>query len=92
MQKHHNLTKVTNNYRFALKVRGIGSCVLSVLESRTKKRWKERYGERLFLMESFVQPPYPGTTYKAANCICVGKTKIAAMPGSAIVWPPLSLC
>ena len=73
-QKFANLTKVANNYRFALKVRGIGSRVLSLLESEAKKLWKQRYGERLALLETFVQPPYQGTSYKAANWTYVGMT------------------
>ena len=73
-QKRANLTKVANNYRFALKVRGIGSRVLSVLESEAKKLWKQRYGERLVLLETFVQPPYEGTSYKAANWTYIGMT------------------
>lgn len=85
-QKLHNLTKAANNYRFALKVRGIGSRVLSLLESEAKKCWKERYGERLVLLETFVQPPYQGTSYKAANWIYVGMTK-----GFAVRRAPVSL-
>lgn len=85
-QKLSNLTKVANNYRFALKVRGIGSRVLSLLESEAKKRWKERYGERLVLLESFVQPPYQGTSYKAANWTYLGMTK-----GFAVRRAPVSL-
>ena len=85
-QKLRNLNKVANNYRFALKVRGIGSRVLSLLESEARKRWKEKYGDNLVLIETFVQPPYEGTTYKAANWTYVGMTK-----GFAVRRAPVSL-
>lgn len=75
-QKRHNLTKIANNHRFALKVMGIGSRVLSALEREAQKRWKERYGERLVLLETFVQPPYKGTSYKAANWTYLGMTSV----------------
>ena len=41
-----------------------------------KNRWKERYGERLVLMETFVQPPYnySGTTYARTSISDVGQT------------------
>jgi hypothetical protein len=85
-QKLHNLTKVGNNYRFALKVRGIGSRVLSMLESEAKKRWKERYDDPLVLLETYVQPPYQGTSYKAASWTYVGMTS-----GFAVRRAPTSL-
>ncbi len=85
-QKLRNLTKVGNNYRFALKVRGIGSRVLSLLESEAKKRWKERYGDPLVLLETYIQPPYQGTSYKVANWTYVGMTK-----GFAVRRAPVAL-
>lgn len=69
-----------------MEVRGIGSQVLSALESQAKRRWKERYGDRLVLLETFVQPRYQGTAYRAANWIYVGMTK-----GFAVRRVPVSL-
>jgi hypothetical protein len=38
--------------------------------------WSRRYGYRPVLLESFVQSPrFKGTSYKAANWICVGQTQ-----------------
>lgn len=85
-QKLQNLNKVANNYRFALRVRGIGSQVLSLLERHAKREWKNKYGDNLVLLETFVQPPYQGTTYKAANWNYVGMTK-----GCAVRRAPVSL-
>lgn len=85
-QKLANLNKVANNYRFALRVKGIGSRVLSLLESEAKKEWRQKYGDKLVLLETFVQPPYQGTSYKAANWMYLGMTK-----GFAVRRAPVSL-
>ena len=31
------------------------------------KRWKEKYGDDLMLIETFVKPPWTGSVYKADN-------------------------
>jgi hypothetical protein len=86
VQKLRNLNKVANNYRFALKGHGIGSQVLALMEREARREWKKRYGDPLVLLETFVQPPYEGTTYKAANWTLVGMTK-----GCAVRRAPVSL-
>jgi len=85
-QKLANLNKVANNYRFALKVRGIGSQVLALLAKAARQEWKAKYGDRLVLLETFVQPPYEGISYRAANWLYVGRTK-----GFAIRRTPVAL-
>lgn len=85
-QKLNNLNKIANNYRFALKTHGVGSRVLSLLETEAKKEWKRKYGDPLVLLETFVQPPYEGTSYKAANWTYLGMTK-----GFAVRRAPVSL-
>jgi hypothetical protein len=38
--------------------------------------WRQRYGYRPVLLETFVEiPRFAGTCYKAANWLCVGKTQ-----------------
>src|ERR1017187_1139165 len=38
--------------------------------------WSERYGYQPVLLESFVESPrFKGTSYKAANWICMGQTQ-----------------
>lgn len=85
-EKQHNLRFVANNYRFALIERGIGSQALSILAREAKREWKRKYGDRLVLMESLVQPPYLGQSYKAAGWMYLGKTK-----GCAVRRLPFSL-
>jgi hypothetical protein len=85
-QKLANLVKVANNYRFALKVRGIGSQVLGKLEREAPREWRRRYDDPLVLVETFVQPPYPGTSYRAANWTYLGMTA-----GFAVRRAPVAL-
>lgn len=82
-QKKANLQKIANNYRFCMMVRGLGSRVLSALYKEARRRWEEKYGDKLVLLDTFVEPPYDGTVYKASGWIYVGKTK-----GYKIKRPP----
>jgi len=70
-----NLGKVANNYRFCMIKTGYGSRVLSLLRKKAPKDWQKRYGERLMLLETMVEPPFRGTVYKSSGWIEVGKTK-----------------
>ncbi|MGI0022014.1 MAG: Druantia anti-phage system protein DruA [Nitrososphaeraceae archaeon] len=70
-----NLTKIANNYRFCMIKQGYGSRVLSLLHKRASNDWQKMYGDRLFLLETMVEPPFTGTVYLSANWIKVGETK-----------------
>ncbi|MEA1991498.1 MAG: DUF4338 domain-containing protein [Thermodesulfobacteriota bacterium] len=44
--------------------------------SRISDDWQQRYSYRTVMAESFVETSrFSGTCYKAANWICLGKTK-----------------
>jgi len=65
---------VANNWRFLLfsyvNVKNLGSQILSQLNSVAKKEWKRRYGDRLVLLETFVDENEcngAGVIYKAAG-------------------------
>lgn len=85
-QREQNLRHVANNYRFALARRGLGSKALSLLAREAKQEWKRKYGDRLVMLESLVQPPYPGTCYRGAGWTYVGTTA-----GFAVRRLPFSL-
>ena len=70
-----NLRHIANNYRFCMIKKGYGSQVLSLLSKNAKKDWKRKFGDRLVLLETMVQPPFTGTVYKASGWKMVGKTK-----------------
>ena len=82
-QKKANLQKIANNYRFCMMVRGLGSRVLSALYKEAKRKWAEKYGDKLVLLDTFVEPPYDGTVYRASGWEYVGMTK-----GYKIKRPP----
>jgi len=74
-----NLGKVANNYRFCMIKQGYGSRVLSLLRKRASKDWYKKYGEKLMLLETMVEPPFTGVVYKSSGWIEVGKTKGLSM-------------
>ena len=72
------LNSVANNYRFAVRLKGVpnlGSRLLRGLRFNAAKAWKRKYGDELLLIETLVKPPWEGKVYKADNWQCVGMTK-----------------
>jgi hypothetical protein len=77
-QRHINLT--TNNTRFLVlpwvQVKCLASHVLGLVTRRIGQDWQERYGHRVYCLETFVERGrFRGTCYQAANWQCVGKTQ-----------------
>lgn len=75
-----NLKLMTNNTRFLIlpwvQVKNLASFVLGSCVRRLGSDWQSRYGHDLCLVETFVdRSRFAGTCYKAANWICIGKTK-----------------
>jgi hypothetical protein len=71
---------MANNYRFCLKpdtgIKNLGSRVLKMIRIEGAKRWKERYGDDLLLMETYVlkNENRRGAVYLADNWTHVGQT------------------
>lgn len=79
-QRKQRLHLVANNARFLIlpwvHSRNLSSRLLSMAIRRLDDDWQHRYGYRPVLVETFVEiPRFQGTSYKAANWICVGQTK-----------------
>tara|TARA_R110002020_G_C15987485_1_gene749014 strand:+ start:68 stop:736 length:669 start_codon:yes stop_codon:yes gene_type:complete len=74
-QRLKNLRHIANNYRFCMIEQGYGSQVLSLLAREAKKHWMRKFGDRLVLLETMVQPPFTGVVYKAAGWDMLGMTK-----------------
>jgi len=75
-----NLSRVVCNSRFLLvpelKVENLASHVLGLCARRLVTDWLDRYGVSPVLMESFVERDrFSGTSYRAANWVCVGSTR-----------------
>jgi len=73
-----HLDRVVCNHRFLIlpgvKVPNLASHVLSLALSRLPADWEERYRTQPVLVETFVDPNFTGTCYKAANFTCVGNS------------------
>jgi hypothetical protein len=79
-QREKNLQLVVNNSRFLIlpwiRSRHLASRLLGMVSRRVGKDWEKRYAYRPVLLETFVEVArFTGTSYKAANWICVGNTK-----------------
>ncbi len=79
-KRRRNLGAVVNNARFLIlpwiRVRSLGSKLLSMAARRLPGDWSGRYGYRPVLLETFVEAErFSGTCYRAANWRCVGQTQ-----------------
>lgn len=92
-----NSNKVANNYRFCLipnatEIKNVASMALKLMCHEGKRLWKERYGDDLVAIETYVEPSEKngiyraGACYKASNWIYVGQTS-----GTSISKSPLQL-
>jgi hypothetical protein len=74
-----NLPLVVNNSRFLIppgvKIPHLASHVLALAAHRLVIDWQFHYRVRPVLLETLVDQPYAGTSYRAANWVVVGKTQ-----------------
>ena len=99
-----HLGRVLNNARFLIlpwvQVKNLASKVLALAAARLPDDFTARYGERVVLLETFVQVPrHRGTCYRAANWQYLGetagrgkcdRTHQAALPRKAVYVYPLA--
>jgi SRSO17 transposase len=79
-QKKTYLDRIVSNSRFVIfpwvLVRHLASHVLSLNIRRLTRDWKQQFQQRLWLLETFVDPSrFKGTSYKAANWKFIGHTR-----------------
>ena len=101
-QRARHLAGIVNNTRFILfpwvHVPHLASHILSRVSRRLRQDWQEKYGQALWLVETFVdRQRFAGTCYRAANWICLGQTRGRGRQGPAgrlsttikdvYVWP-----
>jgi hypothetical protein len=89
--KRRNLSLVANNSRFLIlpwvKVKYLASTALALSIRRLRADWEKVYGHPIYLAETFVDiSRFEGTCYRAANWLCVGKTKGSAKKGNAYCY------
>jgi hypothetical protein len=78
--QYGRLNLIANNSRFLILPEwhrpNVGSRVLALLEHRIADDWHARYGHRLLLLETFVDPRrFHGGVYRAANWVDLGLTQ-----------------
>lgn len=77
---YHRLKLIANNSRFLIlphwHIPNLGSKILSLCQNRLSNDWQQRFGHRLLLLETFVDPQrFLGTVYRAANWTELGLTR-----------------
>jgi len=78
-KRQENLHLIINNVRFLIlpwvKIKYLASKLLSLSAKIAADDWQRFYNYRPLLLETFVEKPrFCGTSYKAANWICLGQT------------------
>jgi hypothetical protein len=72
------LAYVTGNSRFLImpwvRVHCLASSILGLVARRVSGDWEVKYGHPLYLLETYVDPRFKGTCYRAANWRHVGYT------------------
>ena len=84
-----NFNSFSNNWRFCMtkSIKNAGTKVLKLLRNNAPKEWKEKYGDDLKYIITFVGGGKDGAVYKADNWKMVGET--AGLPkhkSSSMKW------
>jgi hypothetical protein len=79
-QRDESIRHVANNCRFLIvpwvRVKHLASHILGLSARWVSGQWESVYGYPLYLLETFVERArFKGTCYRAANWVCVGKTR-----------------
>lgn len=79
-ERARQLGQIVNNTRFLIlpwvRVPHLASHILSQVSRRIRQDWQAKYGQPLWLLETFVdRQHFAGTCYRAANWICLGQTQ-----------------
>jgi SRSO17 transposase len=90
-QRNAHLDRVVNNSRFLIlpwvQIKNLASHVLARALARLPQEWEARFGTRLWLVETFVDPArFRGTCYRAANWQALGQTAGHGKQGSGYVY------
>ena len=101
-ERARQLGRVANNTRFLIfhwvRVPQLASYILSQISQRIGRDWQAKYGQPIWLLETFVdQQRFAGTCYRAAHWIYLGQSQGRGRQGPAgrlstsikdvYVWP-----
>jgi hypothetical protein len=102
LERTRQLGQIVNNTRFLVfswvRVPHLASHILSQISRRIRQDWQAKYGQPIWLLETFVhRQRFAGTCYRAANWILLGQTQGRGRQGSSgrlsttikdvYVWP-----
>jgi hypothetical protein len=87
-ERARSLGGIVNNTRFLIfrwvRVPGLASHILSLVSRRIGQDWQAKYGQPIWLLETFVdRQRFAGTCYRAANWIDLGQTQGRGRQGPA---------
>jgi len=87
-ERARRLGGIVNNTRFLIfswvRVPQLASHILSQIGRRIRQDWQAKYGQPIWLLETFVdRQRFAGTCYRAANWICLGQTQGRGRQGPA---------
>jgi len=90
-QRREHLCRIVNNSRFLIlpwvRVKNLASHVLSRALCSLRRDWPARFGEALWMVESFVDPArFKGTCYRAANFQLIGQSAGSGKAGHTYVY------
>lgn len=71
--------RIVSNNRFLIlpgvRIPYLASKALALAARRIRPDWRARYGYEPVLLETFIEPEYLGTCYRAANWVEIGRTR-----------------
>lgn len=76
--KKERLDSIANNIRYCLmphKIKNVTSKVFHLICKQLPIDWFSKYGDRCVAIETLIEPPYEGKSYKASGFQFLGKTK-----------------
>lgn len=92
-----NSNKIANNSRFCLisgatNLKNVASMTLKVLKHVAAVRWKEKYGDDLIMLETYVEPVDANNIYRSGSCYkASGWTYVGATQGNSIRKAPIKM-
>jgi hypothetical protein len=87
-ERARHLGQGVNNTRFLIfawvRAPQLASHILSQINRHLRRDWQAKYGQSIWLVETFVDPQrFAGTCYRAANWIYLGQTRGRGRQGPA---------
>jgi hypothetical protein len=83
---NENRFVLNNVFRLVDNEKNLATRVMKIARNRIRKEYKEKYGEELIGIATFVEPPRTGALYKADNWDYIGETAGKRMKRDKDTW------